>query len=590
MDSSLDVFERVIARLTGPMRLRFIVLPVMAIILGIRDGVHDAREGQPAFLWHLFRRPETRARQLKKALKQVMIPLIVAILLDAVVQYMLFRRIRLVGAVTVGTTLMGLPYLLARGITNRVVSAHSHSSSQPRLGGKHANFLDRTPAGCIKRSVSKPMPGTSQAVAIWPRNAPSSFHVLAKPTGAICNLDCKYCFFLSKDALYPGSKFRMADDTLEAYVRQMIESQQSPHVTIAWQGGEPTMMGLDFYRHASALAHKYLRRGMTLEQTIQTNGILLDDSWCEFLRENGFLVGLSLDGPQAMHDTYRVDKAGAPTFARVMRAARLMQQHKVEFNVLCTVHDANANRPLELYRFFRDEVRTKFIQLIPIVERATPETVEIANAGWGDGNRRRPLYTQDGELVTARSVKPAQWGQFLVTVFDEWVAHDVGRVFIQSFESALAAWLDLPASLCIFGETCGNALALEHNGDVYSCDHFVEPRFRLGNIKEEHLLQLVASQQQRAFGNAKRDSLPRYCRECAVRFACNGECPRNRFLHTPDGEPGLNYLCAGYKTFFHHIDRPMRVMASLLRNGQDPAGVMQARAPEYERLRIFHSP
>jgi uncharacterized protein len=277
-----------------------------------------------------------------------------------------------------------------------------------------------------------------------------------------------------------------------------------------------------------------------------------------------------------MHDAYRVDKAGAPTFDQVMRAVRLMQQHTVEFNVLCTVHDANVAHPLEVYRFFRDEIKTQFVQFIPIVERATPETFEIANAGWGDRNGRRPLYTQDGAMVTDRTVRPEHWGEFLIAIFDEWAAHDVGSVFIQLFESALASWLGLPATLCIFAKTCGNALALEHNGDLYSCDHFVEPKFRLGNIKEQQLLQLVASDQQRAFGDAKRDTLPRYCRECEVRFACNGECPRNRFLHTPEGEAGLNYLCAGYKAFFQHIDYPMKVMADLLRTGKEAADVMQA--------------
>jgi uncharacterized protein len=414
-----------------------------------------------------------------------------------------------------------------------------------------------------------------KAPKIWPRHAPSSVHVMAKPTGAVCNLDCQYCFFLSKDTLYPGSKFRMADDVLEAYVRQVLELQRSPQVTIAWQGGEPTLMGLEFFRRANALARKHLRPGITLEHTIQTNGILLDDEWCEFLAGNGFLVGLSIDGPQAMHDAYRVNKAGNPTFSQVMRAVHLMHRHKVEFNVLCTVHDVNVGHPLEVYRFFRDEVGTSFLQFIPIVERATPATIEIANAGWGDRNHQRPLYTQEGSLVTERTVNPELWGTFLIGVFDEWVAHDVGNVFVQLFESALASWLGLPASLCIFAETCGNALVLEHNGDLYSCDHFVEPRFRLGNIKEQHLVQLIASDRQRAFGNAKLDSLPRYCQECEVRFACNGECPRNRFLRTPDGEDGLNYLCAGYKAFFRHIDRPMKIMANLLRCRKDAADVMQ---------------
>lgn len=408
-----------------------------------------------------------------------------------------------------------------------------------------------------------------------PLNAPSYFHVLAKPTGAICNLDCEYCFFLSKEALYPESKFRMTKEILRAYIQQTIESQREPQVTIAWQGGEPTLMGLDFFREASALVRQHVRPGTTVEHTIQTNGILLDEEWCEFLREHNILVGLSMDGPQEMHDAYRVDKAGAPTFSRVMRAARLMQKHRVEFNVLCTVHDANVKHPLEVYRFFRDELRTHFVQFIPIVERAAPETLAAANAGWGERNRHRPLYTQDGEMVTKRTVRPEPWGDFLIAIFDDWVTHDVGNVFIQLFESALASWMGLPASLCIFAETCGNALALEHNGDLYSCDHFVEPRYRLGNIAEQRLLELVASGQQRAFGKSKRDTLPRYCRDCQVRFACNGECPRNRFAYTPDQEPGLNYLCAGYKAFFQHIDGRMQLMADLLRKGRDAAEVMR---------------
>ena len=413
-----------------------------------------------------------------------------------------------------------------------------------------------------------------EAPRVWPRNAPSSFHVLAKPTGAVCNLDCKYCFFLSKDALYPDSQFRMSDDVLEAYVKQVIESHREPHITIAWQGGEPTLMGLDFFRRAMTLVHKYKRPGMTLEHTIQTNGVLLDEVWCEFLRENNFLVGLSMDGPREMHDAYRVDKGGGPTFEKVMRAARLMQKHAVEFNILCTVHAANVEHPLEVYRFFRDELETQFIQFIPIVERATPELLEIANEGWGERNHARPLYTQNGSLVTERTVKPEQWGQFLSTVFDEWVHHDVGDVFIQLFESALASWMGMPPSLCIFAKTCGNALALEHNGDLYSCDHFVEPKFLLGNIKEQHLVQLVASDKQRKFGNAKQDTLPGYCLACEVKFACNGECPRNRFIQTPDGEPGLNYLCAGYKAFFKHIDQPMKLMMDLLLQQREASDVM----------------
>jgi uncharacterized protein len=417
-----------------------------------------------------------------------------------------------------------------------------------------------------------------------PRAAPSYFHILAKPTGAICNLDCKYCFFLSKEMLYPGSRFRMADDLLETYIRQTIESQQGDFVTIAWQGGEPTLMGLDFFQRAIELVKKYLPSGMQVEHSIQTNGTLLDDAWCDFFRANNFLVGLSLDGPRELHDLYRVDKGGAGTFDKVLRAARLMQQHQVEFNILCTVNAANANHPLEVYHFFRDEVKTQYIQFIPIVERATPELLPLANEGWGDAHHARPLYTLEGSLVTERTVGAEQWGNFLITIFDEWVRRDVGQVFVSMFDAALASWVGAPASMCIFSETCGNALALEHNGDLYSCDHFVEPKYFLGNIKKEHMLTLVASDQQRAFGNAKRDSLPRYCRECEVKFACHGECPRNRFIQTPDGEAGLNYLCAGYKKFFKHIDAPMKIMADLLRRGQYADEVMAILAQSEKEL------
>lgn len=425
--------------------------------------------------------------------------------------------------------------------------------------------------------------------AIRPAAAPPYFHILTKPTGAICNLDCKYCFFLSKESLYPGSRFRMSDEVLEAYVRQIIESQAGPQVSLAFQGGEPTLMGLDFFRRAVALAQQYAPRGAQIEYSLQTNGTLLNEAWCDFFREHNFLIGLSLDGPAAMHDAYRVDKGGAPTFDRVMRAARLLQARRVEFNILCTVHAANATHPLEVYRFFRDEVQTQFIQFIPIVERATAETLPLADAGWGD--RRdggRPLYTQSGSLVTERSVTAEQWGRFLIAIFDEWVRRDVGAIFVQMFDAALASWVAAAPALCIFAETCGNALALEHNGDLYACDHFVEPDYFLGNITETHMIELVASDKQRKFGADKRDALPRYCRECPVRFACQGECPRNRFILTPDGEPGLNYLCAGYKAFFTHVDRPMRIMADLLHRRRPPAEIMAIlAAEEMQRKQAF---
>jgi len=410
--------------------------------------------------------------------------------------------------------------------------------------------------------------------ATRPAGAPPAFHVLVKPTGAICNLDCKYCFFLSKEMLYPGSRFRMADELLERYIRQLLESHTTPEVNLSWQGGEPTLMGLDFFRRSVALADKHKLPGQKVQHTIQTNGTRLDDDWAAFFKENGFLVGISFDGPPALHDAYRVDKGGAGTFDQVRRGLDALKARHVDFNILCTVHAANGDYGLEVYRYFRDDLGAEFIQFIPIVERATPELLPIANQGWGEAHGARPLYTLSGDLVTDRSVRADQWGRFLIAVFDEWVRRDVGKVFVTMFDSALGAWHGVGSSLCIFRETCGDALAIEHNGDLYSCDHFVEPKYLLGNIQKDHLIELVASDQQRKFGNDKRDTLPRYCRECEVRFACNGECPRNRFILTPDGEPGLNYLCAGYKAFFNHIDHPMRLMADLLRQGRYADEVM----------------
>ena len=397
----------------------------------------------------------------------------------------------------------------------------------------------------------------------------AAFHLLAKPTGAVCNLDCKYCFFLSKEMLYPGSRFQMADNLLEAYIRQLLESQAGPEVIVGWQGGEPTLMGLDFFERSIEYVKRYRRPDQQVAYTIQTNGTRLDDAWCVFFKRHGFLVGLSIDGPAELHDAYRIDKGGAGTFADVMRGWEMLSRHGVDVNILCTVHAANAEHPLEVYRFFRDELKSAFIQFIPIVERVTEEMLPVANMGWGErGSDPRPLYTIGGRHVTERSVGADQWGRFLNTIFDEWVRRDVGTVFVQMFDAALASWVGAPPSMCIFSETCGSALALEHNGDLYSCDHFVEPKYLLGNIQKTHMLTLVTSDQQRQFGLAKRDALPRYCRECPVRFACHGECPKNRFIDTPDGEAGLNYLCAGYKAFFTHIDFPMRTMANLLRQGR----------------------
>jgi uncharacterized protein len=399
-------------------------------------------------------------------------------------------------------------------------------------------------------------------------NRPPYFHVLAKPTGAICNLDCKYCFFLSKEMLYPGSRFRMADKLLDEYIKQMIESQMVPEVNISWQGGEPTMMGLDFFNKSIEMEKKYQKPGTTILNTIQTNGILINDDWCRFFKENSFLVGLSIDGPQELHDFYRVDKGGQGTFEKVVKAARLMQQFDVDFNVLATVHAHNAEYPLEVYRFFRDELKVKYIQLIPIVERDN-ET----------GN-------QQGNSVTDRSVTAEQWGNFLITLFDEWVKTDVGEVYIQMFDAALASWYGIAPAMCIFSEKCGLAPTMEHNGDFYSCDHFVEPDFLLGNILKNNMADLVASEKQLKFGSDKLDTLPKYCLDCKVLFACHGECPKNRFAKTPDGEEGGNYLCAGYKAFFIHINDTMKIMAGLLRKGRFADEIMQMTAEEKEQFML----
>lgn len=433
--------------------------------------------------------------------------------------------------------------------------------------------------------------GVHAPLTAEPPPGPPAFHLLAKPTGATCNLDCAYCFFLSKEMLYPGSRFRMADELLEAYIRGLIEAHRTPHVTIAWQGGEPTLMGIDFFRRSVELVERHRRPGMTVEYTIQTNGTLIDDELAAFFGQHDFLVGLSVDGPPAMHDAYRVDRGGAPTFDRVLRGLRHLQDHGVAFNTLTTLHHANADHPVEVYRFLRDELGSRYMQFIPIVERLPGPRVDVPledlglaagmaqRAPWRSW-RDRPLYRQEGTLVTDRSVTAEQYGRFLVGVFEAWVRRDVGTVFVQSFDTALASWAGEPQSLCVLAETCGGALALEHNGDLYSCDHFVEEAHRLGNIADTPMAELVASPQQVAFGLAKRDTLPAFCRSCDVRFACNGGCPKDRFIRTLDGEPGLNYLCAGYLAFFRHVDRPMRMMAELLRRGLPPSRVMA----EYAQL------
>ena len=395
------------------------------------------------------------------------------------------------------------------------------------------------------------------------------FHVLAKPTGPICNLDCEYCFFLSKEALYPGDEFRMTAEVQERYIRQVL-AQRSPEVAISWQGGEPTLMGLDFFRRAVELAERYRRPDQRVLHTLQTNGTRLDDEWAAFFKAHEFLVGLSVDGPREVHDRYRVDKGGKGTFDRVMRGWEALDRHAVDVNILCTIHAANQDRGLEVYRYFRDDLGARY------VERVTQALLPLANLGWKTSRgEQRPLYVQEGDRVTDRSVRPDAFGRFLIEVFDEWVRRDVGRVFVQHFDAALANWCGLPPGVCVFSETCGHALAVEHNGDLHSCDHFVETKYRLGNIREQTLSEMVASPKQQTFGVAKLLTLPGECRRCDVRFACNGGCPKNRFGTTPDGEGGLNYLCEGYKAFYRHIDEPMRIMAGLLEQRRPAAEVVE---------------
>lgn len=395
-----------------------------------------------------------------------------------------------------------------------------------------------------------------------PPGAPTAFHVLAKPTGAVCNLDCSYCFYLEKESLYPNGRFRMREAVMQAYVRQVLESHRHlPEVTLAWQGGEPTLMGLGFFRRVVEFAETVRRPHQRILHTLQTNATLIDAEWAAFLAEAGFLVGVSVDGPPDLHDVYRRDKRGRPTAERVQRGLGFLRAAGVQYNLLCTVHAANADQPLSVYRYLRDDCGGRFLQFIPIVEHA-PEP-------------------DDPERVSDRSVRPEQWGRFLNRVFDEWLAHDVGEVVVQGFEAVLATTLGLRPGVCVFEETCGDALALEHNGDVYSCDHFVDPAHRLGNVTETHLLEMVGSDPQRRFGTAKRDRLPQICRSCEVRAFCQGECPRNRFVSAPDGEPGLNYLCPGYLSFFRHVAGPTRLMADLVRSGRPAAEIagVFARAP-----------
>ena len=422
-------------------------------------------------------------------------------------------------------------------------------------------------------------------------NTGRPFHLLTKPVGPICNLDCKYCFYLEKEKLYPGEKhWRMSDEVLREYIRQYITSQPGPEINFAWQGGEPTLLGVDFFRKAVALQTEFAA-GKTVCNAIQTNGTLLDSEWCEFLAANQFLVGLSVDGPAELHDRYRVDKRQQPTFHQVMRGLELLKKHGVQFNTLTVVNRANSERPLEVYRFLKS-IGSEFLQFIPLVERSAPADSKAAgfdfaeppllerSAGLRPGPLDKAIRSPVLSPVTPWSVDANQYGTFLCAIFDEWVRHDVGATFVQLFDVALANWMGLGSSLCVFAEKCGAAMAIEHNGDVYSCDHYVYPRYRLGNVMNHSLGGMVNSPQQVKFGSDKLDTLPRYCLNCEVRFACNGECPKHRFIRTPDGEDGLNYLCPAYKKFFNHIDPYMKTMAQLLQADEAPARIMELLAAQ----------
>jgi uncharacterized protein len=395
------------------------------------------------------------------------------------------------------------------------------------------------------------------------------FHAMAKPIGSTCNIDCAYCYYLHKEQLLDQHRGRrMEPSMLERYIRQYIESQNGEQIVFSWQGGEPTMLGLDFFRDIVALQEKYKPASQRIENDLQTNATLLTDEWCRFLKQQRFLVGVSIDGPRELHDAYRVDRKGQPTFDDVMRGIGLLKRHEVRFNTLTVVNRRNAKRPVDVYRFLRDEVGSTYMQFIPCVEPKDFRTV--APQHWPidampvvGSSAARP--GQPESVVTDWSVDPDDWGYFLSRTFDEWFRKDLGKVLVNLFETAVAQAMGMPAQLCITSEFCGKALAIEHDGTVYSCDHYVYPEYALGNIADEHIGKMAFSERQQHFGYAKRDSLPSYCRACSYLSLCWGECPKNRLLRTPEGEPGLNYLCAGIKTFHGHAGPRIRQIAELLR-------------------------
>lgn len=420
-----------------------------------------------------------------------------------------------------------------------------------------------------------PVPDKYDAPSMVPANGPRRFHVMAKPGGSACNLNCTYCFYLSKAALPngPGPGW-MSDETLEAFIRQYIEGVTAGDVVFSWQGGESTLPGLDFYRKAMALQKKYARPGQRVQNDLQTNGTLLNEEWAAFLKENRFLVGLSIDGPRELHDRYRVSKSGGPTFEKVFNAAKLLKRYEVPFNTLTCVHRYNASRPLDVYRFLRRELGATYLQFIPIVEYKSFE--RTAPQRWDDtalpregDPEARPGHPNS--VVTDWSVDPGEWGYFLSRVFDEWLSRDIGKVWVNHIETLVAQHLGMPSQLCVYSEFCGKGVAVEHDGSIYACDHYVYPEYRRGNIHETPLGQMAFTRDQVKFGYAKSEALPQYCRRCAFLKDCWGECPKNRILRTPEGEPGLNYLCSGFRRYFEHaLPEIDRIAAKLRQSSVHP--------------------
>jgi uncharacterized protein len=395
-------------------------------------------------------------------------------------------------------------------------------------------------------------------------------HLMAKPSGPLCNLHCKYCFYLEKEALYPHVKdYYMSEEVMEAYIRRNIEIQNVPEIPFTWQGGEPLLRGLDFYRKAVKLQKKYGGKKQILN-SIQTNGILLNDEWCEFFSKNDFFVGLSLDGPQDINDYHRMTEGGKAVFNYMMKALELMVKHNVQFNILACVTEYSSKKPLEVYRFFKD-LGIVFIQFIPVVERKVDPVAQKLGLTLGVPPSMEESISSD---VTDWSVTPEGWGDFLINIFDEWVRKDVGHTIIMNFEWALSGYIGLPSRVCYYSENCGTSPVMEHNGDIYSCDHFVYPEYKLGNILTDKLSELVTGQAQKSFGSNKSKNLPEYCLECRFLSACYGECPKRRFIKSPDGDEGLNYLCRGYKKYFNHIAPYLEAIKRLLELGEPAAKIM----------------